>query len=135
MNWNWLRWLAIAPALLACWYLALYVGLLALSFVQSLCPAELMISSVCTASWYPDAEKAVMCLGAALAAALMVLAGAILAPSGKQAVALVIYILGLAAAHYLAVHISSYVELASAALAGAMMLVTVRRFTPLTSGS
>lgn len=52
-----------------------------------LCPAELMVSGVCTAAWYPAAEQAALATAAFLGAVVFVSLPALAAPSHKPAVA------------------------------------------------
>lgn len=92
------RWILVAPAAIAGWVFALFVGLLVLGFVDSLCPPEEVVSGLCGASWYPFASRAVVCFGAGLSALLVVGLAAWVAPSHREAVSWVCFGLGAAVA-------------------------------------
>ena len=95
---NTLRWLLIVPLGMA----GLAVGILTILFLQSVamwfCPAELVISGACAASWHSAAEKVAMCVGSAIGAAAVVFLPSLTAPRSRQLVAVVAYCLGAACA-------------------------------------
>jgi hypothetical protein len=121
------RWAAVLPAALVAWHLALVMGLAALSVLERLCPPELVISGLCTAAWFPLAEKAVLCFGTAVAAALVVASVAVVAPTRKAEAAYVSIAIGSAIALWLAMELDAWVEFASAIAAGGITVMGVRR--------
>ena len=124
-----LRWLALIPACVAAWWLALLVGLCIRSVVNSFCPPELVVSGFCEASWYPAAEDAVICFGVALSAFLVVLTAALVAPTHRVLASKAALVSGSAVAIYFAIGTGAYFALAAAVLAGVLALVVVNFFT------
>ena len=122
------RWLLLLPAVFAAWVLAVVCGYLLLSYVESLCPPELMVSGMCTADWFPRASTAVFCFSAGLAAALIVLATALVAPAHKLRAIWIAYAVGAALACLLALEGRSWPELASALGAGALAATMASAF-------
>jgi hypothetical protein len=126
MNWTSLiralRWLAIPPAMIGCWYLALIAGMLAYGFAEWFCPREEMISGFCMADWFAAADQAARCFGAAVAAAMMVAVATLLAPSQKRRVAIGVFALGCVAALTMGVGLRAYAELLAAVVGGAIAL-------------
>ena len=114
------RWLLVIAAPLLGWYLALMAGVLLLSFVESLCPPEKMVSGICTASWFPFAEKAVFCSGSALAASLVVIGAFVPAPAWRREIAWSVFGLGSIVAVDMAWEGAAWAELVFALLAGAL---------------
>ena len=121
------RWAAILPAALVAWYLALLIGVAALSFLESLCPPELVVSGMCTATWFRSAEKTIIHVGAALAAALVVASVAVVAPAKKLWAAFASLVIGSAIALWLAIETSAWGEFASAVAAGGITVLVVRK--------
>ena len=126
MNWTSLLralcWLAIPPAMICCWYLALIAGMMAHSFAKWFCPPEEMISGFCMADWFAAADQAARCFGAAVAAALMVAVATLLAPSQKRRVAINVFVLGCMVALTMGVGLRAYAELLAAVVGGAIAL-------------
>jgi hypothetical protein len=116
-----LRWISVVPACIAAWYVALFTGIIVHSRVFSLCPPELVAYGVfCDAKWFPAAERAVMCFGAALAAVLVVLTATVVAPSHRILISRVALGVGTIVAVVMAVRLGQYAELLSAVCAGAL---------------
>ena len=125
------RWAAVLPAALVAWHVALFLAVAALSFLESLCPPESVISGRCTASWFPPAEKTVFCVGAALAAALIVVSVAVVAPAKTVGAAYVSLAIGGSIALWLAIETQAWGEFASAIAAGGISVLVVRRLVTL----
>ena len=123
---RWLRWLLLLPALCACWFAALLFGLWLFDVAGSFCPPDQIVSGICTASWYPTAESVCECIGAATAAALMVVVAAVVAPKGKWITTLVVLVCGTVVAYLMAVETKEYLALLSAAFAGVVAALLVR---------
>ncbi len=132
------RWLALIPACVAAWWLALFIGLYVRSLIVGFCPPELVdVSGFCEASWYPAAEDAVICFGVALSAFLVVLTAALVAPTHRVLASKAALAIGTVVAIYFAVGTGAYFALAAAVLAGifAVLVVTtiVKRWHVTTS--
>jgi hypothetical protein len=125
-----LRWILVPIAAVAGWYVALLVGLAAITGLDSLCPSDQMVSEMCVAPWYATATGVVFALCAALAAALVVAGGVLAAPSHRRAVAWIVFACGALAALRLGVAVSAWVPLACALAGGAAsaLLFTRPRF-------
>lgn len=126
------RWLLVVPAAFAGWYLALVAAMLVYGLAQRLCPAELVVSGACTAPWHAPFFDALVVGGAALAATLIVLLPALVAPARRVAVARLAYAAGLAAAAWLVVGDTGgkslvLPALVAACLAGAVTLWRIER--------
>lgn len=119
------RWLALIPACVAAWYVALFIGLYVHGIVDSFCPPELVVSGFCEASWFPAAEQAVICFGVALSAFLVVLTAALVAPAHRVLVSKAALAIGTVVAIIVAVETDTYIELAAAVLAGIIGVLVV----------
>ena len=122
------RWLALIPACIAAWYLALFIGLYVRSVVASFCPPDLVVSGFCQAAWYPTAEKIVIGFGVALSAFLVVLTAAVVAPTHRVLASKAALAIGTIVAIIFAVGTGAYVALAAAVLAGALGVLVVTTF-------
>jgi hypothetical protein len=120
-----LRWLAIGPAVLAVWWLTILVGIGLLDVAIRYCPAEELVSGMCTASWYRYVEGAVIAGCAGFAAALIVAASAVMAPSHRLPVASVVLAGGIVIALYMALTTQEWSSFAAAVLAGAIAWLVV----------
>lgn len=123
-----LRWIAVPLAVVVAWYAALFAGLLATSLLDYFCPPDLMVSGFCIAWWHSYAMDALMALFAAIAAFLIVLSAALVAPSHKLPVARVTYILGCVFAVYAVSQTSEFVAFFAAVLAGLVAVLYVATF-------
>ncbi len=119
------RWLALIPACITAWYVALFIGLYAHGIVDSFCPPELVVSGFCEASWFPAAEQAVICFGVALSAFLVVLTAALVAPTHRVLASKAALVVGTVVAIIFAVETDTYFELAAAVLAGILGVLVV----------
>ena len=115
---NVLRWILLVPATFMAWHVALLIGLLLYSYVESFCPPSEMVSGVCTADWFRQAAPAIFCFGAALAAVLIILVVAVTAPFYKIEVVWITFLIGSAVALGFAVAAEAWLEFASAVTAG-----------------
>ena len=120
-----LRWLAIIPACILAWYIAMLIGLYVLSFVESLCPPDQVVSGFCQASWYPAAERIVICFGAALSAFFVVSTAAAVAPTNRSLVSRLALGVGALVAIWMAIRTDSYFEFLSAVVAGMITVLAV----------
>lgn len=122
-----LRWIAVIPACILAWYAAaLFAGIYVLGVVDSFCPPELVVSGMCTASWYPAAERTVICFGVGLSALFVIVTAAAVSPTHKIFVSRLALGVGCVVAGIMGVMASAYLELIAAILAGicALFLVT-----------
>src|SRR5919197_1567545 len=99
-----MRWLALLPASVAGWFLALFIGLIVHSAVESLCPRAQMESGMCVAPWFPHASAAVSAFGAGLAAVLVMTFAVLAAPAHRIVVARTAFVAGFFVAVYMVGH-------------------------------
>jgi hypothetical protein len=124
---RWLRWALLIPAVWASWSIALMTGYALLSFAESRCPAELMVSGLCTAHWFTYASRAASSVGAAMAAVLIVLSCTYVAPSHRRQVATTVFAVGAVAAVVMGVLAVAWTEAICAVAAGALVTLWLRR--------
>jgi hypothetical protein len=93
-----IRWLLILPAALAAWYAALFISIALYRGVDALCPFGQVVSGRCSAQWFLDASDVFVAIGAALAAALVMIACTLLAPTHRGYVAIATFVVGTFAA-------------------------------------
>jgi len=122
-----LRWLAIAPAIAASWFVAFATGIGLMTFAERCCPSEQMVSGACMAGWFPPVELAIYAISAALAAILIIHVATRLAPSHHTRVAQVVYAGGIASGIYPAVATGLWICLAAAAVSGALTCRAIAR--------
>lgn len=113
-----LRWLAIVPAALGVWWLTLLLGLGLADVAILLCPPEELISGMCAAPWYRYVEGGLIMGCAGLAAVLIVVVSAVLAPSHRLCVASAVLGGGVIVALYMAYAAGAWGSFAAAVLAG-----------------
>ena len=83
-----LRWLLVVPAACVGFLLSVACGLALVSLAGRFCPPELVISGMCTASWYPFVTDLAICISAALGASVTVALPFLLAPTHRLPVAI-----------------------------------------------
>ena len=105
----------------------MFVGILLHDAATRLCPESEMVSGACVAPWWPVADAVVLCLSAAVAAALIVIACSLTAPSHRPRVALVVYVLGAVWAVIMAIAGAAYLALPAAGIAGWLAVAWIRR--------
>ncbi len=126
------RWLLIVPIAVAAWYVAVALGISLHMGLDALCPPDQIVSGLCTARWYPAASAAVVCTGAGLAAALILVACTWLAPSHRRRVAIATFVAGAVVATFMGLSANAYGPLATAIVAGAIVLrILLWRLAPL----
>ncbi len=125
---NVLRWLCVIPAAYLGYYLALVGGMAALALAESFCPAEALVSGMCTAAYMRWTEKILFVLFPGIAAILAVLLPTLIAPSKKVAVAFVFFALGSVAATILGVSLEEWVVLGFALFCGAVTAWAVHAY-------
>jgi len=122
-----LRWIAVIPAGVLGWYIAFLSGLVLLTGATNLCPTESMVSGAYTAPWFRYAEATIMCVTVALAAFLVVVFPAFVAPRRRSAVAWVAFAAGLMVAVYFVAYTAALLEFVSAIVAGLVSVVGVMK--------
>ena len=120
-----LRWLAIIPACILSWYVALFVGIYLHGMIDTFCPPQLIVSGFCTASWYPAVGRIVICLGVALSAFLVVVTAALIAPAHRVLISRIALVVGAVIAAWMALETGSYIEFVSAFLSGFLATLIV----------
>jgi hypothetical protein len=128
---NLLRWLLMLPLALTGYVVAVLLAVALSSLVTWLCPPELMISGMCTASWYSTAEIAALSVASAIGAVLFVVVPALIAPSHSLAVALVSLLAGGSYVAWFVLQVgTSFIVPAGSAVAAGMVatwLVSLRK--------
>jgi hypothetical protein len=128
-----IRWVLILPAAIAAWYLALFIGVALYRGAEALCPASQVVSGQCFAPWFLYVSEGLIAFGAALAAALIMITCAWLAPTHKRQVSIATFALGAGVAIIMGLSAHAYAAIAAAIIAGAIILVVLlRRLPPLT---
>ena len=122
-----LRWIAVVPAGVLGWYLALLTGLTLLSGATALCPADRMVSGACVAPLFPYVETAIIYVSVALAAFLVVELPVLTAPRWRSTVAWVAFVAGLMLATYFVVYTTMIVEFVIALIIGLLSVAGVVR--------
>ena len=122
-----LRWVAVIPAALLGWYLALVIGLSLRSLATSLCPPQDMISDACAADWFPPVEDGIFIVTAALAALLVMRLGTATCPNHKRGVALVVFVIGAAGAMMIGYALSIWLPPLAALVSGLLTLRWLNR--------
>ena len=120
----------LLPGAYLAWLVALGAGLAYVSFLDWLCPPELLVSGACTASWHGPAVDAGIAGGAALAAGLIMVTVVLLAPSHRRLVAVAAFAIGSAVALYMAHHAHAWAAGASAIAVGLIALLLGLRTLP-----
>jgi hypothetical protein len=117
---NALRWLLVPVSIaFGCWS-GIPLALLLRSAADSFCPAELRISGMCHAPWFPAAETLSINTGAVVGACLTVLLSFAAAPHHKRAAATAAFVLGAIYAAGIASFIASAWPAAACAIAGGL---------------
>jgi hypothetical protein len=128
------RWLLILPVAVVAWHVALIVGVGLYVGIESLCPTSQIVSGQCVAPWFGKAAYAVVALGAALAAFLIVIGCAWVAPDYKRQVAIATFSVGTIVAIVMGVSASDRSILISMAAAivtgGSALAIVLRRLAP-----
>ena len=123
-----IRWLAVLPAAVVGWFLALVIGLIVHSGIESLCPRDQMDSGMCVAPWFPYASDAVSAFGAGLAAVLVITLAVLAAPAHRIVVMRTAFVAGLLAAIYMLWQTSAIVEFVVAVSCGLLTVCVMRRY-------
>ena len=123
-----LRWLLLPVACVIAWYLACFVGISLLSFAESFCPEDQMVSGSCVAPWWPQVEAAVVGVSTALSATLVVASAFFVAPGVRSRIAWLVFAVGSAVAFWMAYQTSAWKECASAVVAGFATAFFLSRF-------
>ena len=123
-----IRWLAVLPAAVAGWFLALIIGLIVHSGIESLCPRNQMDSGMCVAPWFPYASDAVSAFGAGLAAVLVISLAVLAAPTHRIVVTRTAFVGGLLVAIYMLWQTSAIVEFVAAVSCGLLTVYVLQRY-------
>jgi hypothetical protein len=117
-----LRWLAVPLSAIAVWYGLLLLGIASVGVLDSFCPAELMISGICTAPWHAAAFDALVLVYTGLVSVGVILVPGFLAPSHRFHVALSAYAIGACFAIYVATVGSMWAPFVVSAVGGSAAL-------------
>lgn len=116
-----IRWILVPFAAWIAWALAVFAAYELDAFATYLCPENMMVSGMCTADWFDTAFDSIVCFGAAMAAALVVLLCTLIAPARREQVARATYLVGALAAVVMAIPTRDFLPLACALIAGALV--------------
>ncbi len=122
-----IRWLVVPLSAVAVWTAALLLGLAGITVLDSLCPPDLMVSGLCTASWHAPAVKGLEMICAAFAAAGVVAVPTVIAPHHRVQVAAVCLVGGAMFALFFAIAAHAWADLAAAAISGCTAFYLMRR--------
>lgn len=89
-----LRWAAVVPAALVLWYATVALAMALNSLLLRFCPQSALLGGYCIADWSRPAERAIAIGCAGLAALLVVLGSAYVAPAYRLRVALLLFVIG-----------------------------------------
>jgi hypothetical protein len=127
--WQATRWALILPAAIVAWYSALLIAVALFQGSEALCPAKYMESGGCHAPWSSLVEEVLVAFGAALAAALVMIACTTLAPAHKREVAIATFAAGTIVAVIMGWN-RFLIPMIAAILAGALVLTLLLRRYP-----
>jgi hypothetical protein len=123
-----IRWILILPAAIAAWFAALFMGITMYRGVELLCPSDQMSSGHCFAPWFETVTDALIALGAALAAVLIMVSCTWLAPAHKREVAITTFVVGTSVAILMGNDSSKgFAPMVAAIVAGAIVLAILLR--------
>jgi hypothetical protein len=117
-----LRWLLVPLTAFAVWAGTLLLGLGGITLLDALCPEDLMVSGLCTASWYRPAMAALEMFCAGTAAVAFIMLPARVAPSYRVQVAIGCFALGAVLTALLAVAGALWAPAVVAGVAGSIAL-------------
>jgi hypothetical protein len=120
---RWGRWLLVPVAAAGIWYVALLSGLVAVGVLDALCPADEMVSGLCTAPWHATAVDVLIVAYAAVTAFGIVVVCGFLAPAHKLTVALIAFVCGALIAAFAASEGTMWPPFIAAAVGGSAGLV------------
>ena len=116
-----IRWTLVPFAVWLAWGVSVFAAYELEALASYLCPKDQMVSGMCTAGWYDAAFDAIVCFGAAMAAALIVLLCTLVAPASRERVARATYLIGAIAAVMMATSAHMILPLVCALVAGALV--------------
>ena len=122
------RWVLAPIGGLVAWHATLFLGLVAVGVLDSMCPPDKIVSGMCQADWYEPAFDALVAVFAGISAVVVVLVPALIAPTHRLRMAWVAYGVGAAFAICSALGGSSlYPPAAAALLCGAAAVALAHR--------
>ena len=125
-----LRWVLAPIGGLVAWHATLFLGLVAVGVLDSMCPPDEMVSGMCQADWYEPAFDALVAVFSGISAVLVVLVPALIAPTHRLRMAWIAYGVGAAFAIFFALGTSLYPPAAAALLGGATAVAIAHRLWP-----
>jgi hypothetical protein len=123
-----IRWLLFVPSAALGYLWTFLCAMVLVGLLQGLCPPDLMISAMCTASWFRTAERVAIMFSLATGAALFVALPAAIAPAQRTAIAVGAFAIGFGIVLYMCMQLgtSFLPELVSATIGGGLMAALVR---------
>ena len=126
-----IRWLLVVPSAIAAWYFAVLVGMLMFGVAVAPCwDSDAPRPQFCDAAWFPLelVERGVFFFGVGLAAVLVVVVSALVAPSRRTAVAYTALAVGTVVAGVMGYLAEAFAEAAVAVVCGLLAALAVSRF-------
>ena len=115
---NGVRWFLLIPVALLGYYAALVSGMAVLTLAESFCPPDAIVSGMCVADYMRSIERVSFVVFPGIAAALVVLLPALVAPSRKVAVAFAFLTIGSVIAIVLGTSLQEWATLGFTLLCG-----------------
>lgn len=125
---NIIRWILVIPSAFVGWYVAVYIGLVFYSLVDSFCPPELIESGICVAPWSKPVKDGIIVFGACLSAVLVLLFSVFIAPTKRLLAAKVIYFGGVLFALYAVYETSAWGAFIGSIISGTLFLILILRY-------
>lgn len=126
-----IRWLSVVPSAIVAWYFAVLVGMFVFSVTVAPCSSsDAPRPRFCDAAWFPLelVERGVVFFFVGLAAALVVVVSALVAPSRRTAVAYTALAVGTVVAGVMGYLAEALAEVAVAVVCGLVAALVVSRF-------
>ncbi|MGE0861326.1 MAG: hypothetical protein AB7I01_13895 [Gammaproteobacteria bacterium] len=121
-----LRWAAIVPVALVLWYATLALAMALNALLLRFCPQTSLLGDYCTADWSRPAERAIAVCCAGLAALLVVLGSAYVAPAYRLRVALLLFVIGVGVSVSMIGQLAAVPEFVAVVLGGLLGVLVAR---------
>ena len=113
-----IRWLLIIPSAIGIWHIVLICGIFIYSVLENFCPEDQVVSGVCMAHWWDMLSRFLVSLFSGISASAVVLVSTMVAPSRKNYVAGISFLIGGVAAIWLGIDVKAWYEMITALLVG-----------------
>ena len=134
MNVNLLRWVLIIPVAVLAWLAVFFAGVMTLQFAKGFCPEEMIVSGMCIAGWWSYAEQLIIYTFSGLSAAAVIISSTLTAPSNKNLVTVLSFVIGGIAALLMTIDIDAWPEFSAAITVGFLTMVWLTRMERFSGG-